>query len=95
MFLSNYVSDVVSKADIPALLLKQAENLRKAEELRKKLEKLKESQLHKAIKPIAGQMYDASNTLQTPIFDTNQWLGMDKAQHFLTNVIKLVWYLGK
>jgi len=31
---------------------------------------------------IAPKMYDAPNTLQKPIFDTEKWLGMDKAQKF-------------
>ena len=84
MFLSAFASDVVATADIPKLLAQQAENLRKAEELRKHLEKLKELQLHKAVKPIIKNMYDASNTLQTPIFDVNSIPWLDKAGHFFT-----------
>jgi len=84
MFLSAFASDVVAKADIPKLLAQQSENLRKAEELRKHLEKLKETQLHKAVKPIVKNMYDASNTLPTPIFDASSIPWLDKAGHFFS-----------
>jgi len=89
MFLSKFVSDVVAPADIPKLLAEQAENLRKAEEIRKHLEKLKETQLHKAVKPIVGKMYDASNTLKNPIFDTTNFPLMKEFKHFFTQCDKV------
>ncbi|MBZ9688398.1 hypothetical protein G9F72_018880 [Clostridium estertheticum] len=85
MFLSRLLSvvpEIVKPLDIPQMLLEQKETLRKLDLIKEQVTKLK-----------VKNMYDASNTLQNPIFDMSNVPLVDKAERFFDYIDATAKYL--
>jgi len=71
--------------EIEKMLLEQQETLRKLAEIKVNVEKLKSGSI--------GQMYDAPNTLKTPIFDMGSISWVAKAESFFNATDKAINWL--
>jgi len=93
MFLSKLMAvapQAIKTFDVPQLLLEQQETIRKADAL---LREVKEINRVNAIPKTVKNMYDAGNTLQTPIFDMSNNLLVAKAERFFGYVDNTVKYV--
>ena len=83
MFLSKFISDVVPQINVQKLLLEQQETIKKADILLKEIRAINKNNALK-------KMYEAKNTLKTPIFDMSNIPLVDKAEHFFTATDKFI-----
>lgn len=88
MFLSKLFAS--APTEIEKMLLEQQETLRKLDILSKEVKKIKDNPTPEMIK----NMYDAGNTLQNPIFDTNKIPVLEKVNHFFDFTDKIGNYLN-
>jgi hypothetical protein len=77
------VPEMIPSIDVQKMLLEQQETLRKLDLLKGEVVKIK-----------VKNMYDASNTLQTPIFDTSQITILNKAEGFFNVMDKIGYYIS-
>ena len=90
MFLNRFISTIpgiVKQIDVSKLLLEQQETIRKADIL---LKEVKDLNKVKTVK----NMYEAGNTLQTPIFDTSQLPILARAEGFFNTMDKIGNYIS-
>jgi len=88
MFLSKLILAVPT--EVEKLLLEQQDTLQKLEILSKEVKKIKDNSSPDIIK----NMYDASNTLQNPIFDTSKITILEKADRFFGVMDKIGHYIS-
>jgi hypothetical protein len=84
MFITKLLS--VVPTEVEKMLLEQQETLRKLEEIKNSVEKIKNG----SMQPSVGQMYDASNTLKNPVFDIANISWIEKAENFFTAADKFI-----